>query len=124
MPRVTTRVVPRGLPAVTGATTGQWWSTAVVNGGQRRSTVADHRRTIAGPLPDHRRTTCQRWLTASQLVSLGPGQVRSWAGSGRDLGRVGSGSATWCHVSADVAADVAWRGLYPSCMNRTLDLLV
>ncbi|GKE50510.1 hypothetical protein Tco_1481768 [Tanacetum coccineum] len=44
-------------------------STAAVNGGQGRSTVEDHRR-----------TTGQPWLTASQQGN-GPGQVWSWAGS-------------------------------------------
>nr|GEU51454.1 RNA-directed DNA polymerase, eukaryota [Tanacetum cinerariifolium] len=45
----------------------------VVNDGQQRSTVADHRvpssdhrSTTAGPLINHRQTIDQRWLTASQ----------------------------------------------------------
>ncbi|GJX89670.1 hypothetical protein Tco_0341684 [Tanacetum coccineum] len=41
--------------------------------------VADHRSTTAGPPLDHRRTTGQRWLTASQGGSIvGPGQVLGW----------------------------------------------
>ncbi|GKG43926.1 hypothetical protein Tco_0483019, partial [Tanacetum coccineum] len=66
----------------------RWQSTVAVNGGERRSTEADHRRTTGqrwstvavnsgsqrwrttvnggGPPSDHRRTTGQRWLTASQ----------------------------------------------------------
>ncbi|GKE40964.1 hypothetical protein Tco_1464369, partial [Tanacetum coccineum] len=120
------------MPAVTGATTRP-----LVNGGQRRqSTVTNDgqwRRTTAGPPPDHRSTTGQRRLTASQPVSHG----WVWSGSGRVLGRVrsglgpgldrvGSGSvtwhATWYHVSVDVAADVAWMGYYPPAF-RTPDLL-
>ncbi|GKG16428.1 hypothetical protein Tco_0358751 [Tanacetum coccineum] len=95
-------------------TTGQQWSTATVNGGQRRSSAADHCRgpppvNGGGPPSDHRWSTGQRWLTVSQQ----PGLVGSWAGLDLVLGWVwiGSGSATWhatwYHVSADVAAAVA-----------------
>ncbi|GJX68943.1 hypothetical protein Tco_0304670 [Tanacetum coccineum] len=82
------------------ATDGQRWRSTTVDGG-------------GPPLPDHHRTTDQRWLTASQQA----GQVGSWAGSGR--GQVGSwaGSRSGrprvsCHVSRwdplpDVSSDVA-----------------
>ncbi|GKB12252.1 hypothetical protein Tco_0846175 [Tanacetum coccineum] len=76
------------VPPVTGATVGP-----PVNGGQRWPTTVNGGGppwTTAGPPPDHRSTTSQRWLTASQR-----------------LGRVGSTVATWQHVAADVAADVA-----------------
>ncbi|GKF55060.1 hypothetical protein Tco_0165400, partial [Tanacetum coccineum] len=57
--------MPRGLLAVTGASTGP-----PVNGGsQRRSTGADHRRTTAEPPLDHRST-----VVVSQSTG-GPGQV-------------------------------------------------
>ncbi|GJV49057.1 retrovirus-related pol polyprotein from transposon TNT 1-94 [Tanacetum coccineum] len=46
------------MPAVTGATTGP-----SVNGGQRRQSTVDNG---GEPPPDHRSTTGQRWLTASQ----------------------------------------------------------
>ncbi|GJW43748.1 hypothetical protein Tco_0072547 [Tanacetum coccineum] len=127
-------------PPVNGS---QRWSMTVndagppVNGGgQRRSTVADHRSTTAGPPLDHRRTIGQRWLTASQGGStVGPGQVGywagssigldrakywagsssghrsgqvgSWAGSSRVMGRVGSPRVS-CHVSTwDPLADMS-----------------
>ncbi|GKB74356.1 hypothetical protein Tco_0935768 [Tanacetum coccineum] len=77
-------------------TTGQRWSTATVNGGQRRSTAADHRRTTAGPPVNHQSTVVDRQSTGGSWLGLGPG-----------LDRVGIGSATWRHMSADVAADVA-----------------
>ncbi|GKD33448.1 hypothetical protein Tco_1248957, partial [Tanacetum coccineum] len=94
---------PHGLPAVTGSTTGP-----PVNGGQRRqSTVANdgqRRRTTVGAPPDHRSTVVANWVM---------GRVRSGLGPGHGPGRVGSSMchATWHHVSTDVAADVAWRGL-------------
>ncbi|GKG25491.1 hypothetical protein Tco_0398637, partial [Tanacetum coccineum] len=56
MPRVTTRVVPRGVSTVPSP------EQPPVNGGQRRSTTADHRW-----------TTGQRWLTASQQAVPGQG---------------------------------------------------
>ncbi|GJS27086.1 hypothetical protein Tco_0487706 [Tanacetum coccineum] len=104
--RVTTRVVPRGLPAVTGATTGP-----LVNGAQRRqSTVANDgqwRRTTV----DHRRTTGQRWLTASQRS----GQMVATASTWHAL------SANWvlvAYVAATSAADVA-EGILPSCVSNS-----
>ncbi|GKE70799.1 hypothetical protein Tco_1528871, partial [Tanacetum coccineum] len=81
-------------------------STVTVNGGQRRSTVADHRepppdrhRTTTGPPPDHRSTT----------VAVNGGSA---------VGLV----ATWHHVSADVTTGVA-EGIKPLSMIRTRDLI-
>nr|GEY69659.1 hypothetical protein [Tanacetum cinerariifolium] len=71
-------------------------STAVVYGGDRRSMVAvsDGRRWRT--IVDHHRTTCQWWLIGRVRSGHGPGQVRSWAGSGS--GRVGSGLDRVSHV--------------------------
>ncbi|GKG25574.1 hypothetical protein Tco_0398720, partial [Tanacetum coccineum] len=96
---------------VTGVTTGpsvndgQWRQSTVANDGQRRHTTV-------GPPPDHRQTTVgppvNHWSTMVDGQSTGgSGQVLGQVRAGLD--RVGSGSATWCHVSADVA----WRGFYP-----------
>ncbi|GJY87708.1 hypothetical protein Tco_0502336, partial [Tanacetum coccineum] len=101
---------PRGLPAITGATTGQRRQSTVANDGQRR-------RTTTGPSVNGGRPPVnggQRWwltgLWAGSSWVLG--RVRLGLGPGRD--RVGPGLATWYatwyHVSADVAVDVAWMG--------------
>ncbi|GJV29988.1 hypothetical protein Tco_1386436 [Tanacetum coccineum] len=59
------------------------------------------------PPSDHRRTTGQRWLTASQQPGL--------AGNGLGLDRVGSGSATW-HATCQLTWQLTWRGGdRPSC---------
>ncbi|GKB83623.1 hypothetical protein Tco_0950518, partial [Tanacetum coccineum] len=41
----------------------------------------------AEPPVNHRRTTDQRWLTASHQAGLRPGLVGLWAGSGQGMGR-------------------------------------
>ncbi|GKA47067.1 hypothetical protein Tco_0739950 [Tanacetum coccineum] len=66
-----------------------------VNGGQRRSTVANHRE----PPSDHHRTIGQRWLTASQRVGLGQRLPRG------------------IHVAADVAERII-----PSCRIEPMTL--
>ncbi|GJR14565.1 hypothetical protein Tco_0797217 [Tanacetum coccineum] len=60
---------------------------APVNDGQRRSTAAVDDGQRRWTTVDHRRTTGQRWLTASQPVGLG--RVNVWAGPGR----IGNGLA-------------------------------
>ncbi|GJY72960.1 hypothetical protein Tco_0477391 [Tanacetum coccineum] len=92
-------LVPRGVDTVPSPsvnrrwTTGQRWSTAAVNGGQRRSTPPDHRRTTAGPSPDHQ-------STSGSWPGIRPGQVGS--GSGQDRVWSGSSSSRVRHVAADV----------------------
>ncbi|GKG23950.1 hypothetical protein Tco_0391986, partial [Tanacetum coccineum] len=81
-------------------TIGQWWSTATIDGGQRRSTVADHRSTTAGPPINHRRTTGQRRLTASQQSGQMVATAATWHAT----------SANWvpvAYVAATSAVDVA-----------------
>ncbi|GKF18834.1 hypothetical protein Tco_0063752, partial [Tanacetum coccineum] len=84
-----------------------------VNGGQRWSTVVDHRR----PPPDHRSTTGQRWLTVSQRSSQ-RGQAATWHATLAATSacrshvslRGNATSANWvshAHVAATSAADVA-----------------
>ncbi|GKF87676.1 hypothetical protein Tco_0258553, partial [Tanacetum coccineum] len=91
--------MPRGLLAVTGATTG-----SPDNGGQRRqSTVANdgqRRRTTVGPPQDHRSMVVDRQSTA--------GSGGSWAGSGSGPGpgRVGSGSG----LPRGATCQPAWHG--------------
>ncbi|GKD28715.1 hypothetical protein Tco_1239493, partial [Tanacetum coccineum] len=99
------------MPAVTGATIGQRWSTAAVKGGQRRSTAAyhhrppsDHRSTTAGPPVNHRLTAVDRQSTV-----------------GSNGGHRCHVAAKWYHVATEVAADVAWRGYYPPAMFQTHD---
>ncbi|GKD98689.1 hypothetical protein Tco_1382586 [Tanacetum coccineum] len=58
-------------------------STVVNGGGQRRSMVADHGSTTAGPLPEHRSTTARPPVNGGQRWWL----TGSWAGSGQVLGR-------------------------------------
>nr|GEW35128.1 hypothetical protein [Tanacetum cinerariifolium] len=80
MPRVTTCVVPRGLPAVSAPSPelpvndGQQWQSMVANDGQRWWTTVSHReprQTTAGPPPDHRRTTVEPSLDhQDHLVEL------------------------------------------------------
>ncbi|GJR46544.1 putative reverse transcriptase domain-containing protein [Tanacetum coccineum] len=77
------------MPAVTGATTG-----SPVNGGQRRSTTTDHRRTTAGPPVNHRSTVVDRQSTGGVRL----GQVKEWAGSGQGMGRLSNQKAVIvCH---------------------------
>ncbi|GKF50514.1 hypothetical protein Tco_0146981 [Tanacetum coccineum] len=122
-------------------TTGQRRQSTVANNGgpppdhrstaaDHRSTAADHRRTTgqrqrstAGPSVNHRSTVVDRQSTVGSGRVMGP--VKSGHGPGRD--QIGSGfaiwHATWYHVLADVAADVAWRGYYPPAF-RTHDLSI
>ncbi|GJV59295.1 hypothetical protein Tco_1465395 [Tanacetum coccineum] len=79
---------------ITGATTGQRWPTTVNGGGKWWWTTVDHRRTTTGIV-----------VWPSQRLGQDGSTV---AMSGRD----GSTVATWHHVAADVAADVA-EGIYP-----------
>ncbi|GJU12502.1 hypothetical protein Tco_1134898 [Tanacetum coccineum] len=69
-------------------TTSQRWSTTV-NGG--------------GPPVNHRRTTGQRWSTAGGQLGHGPGQVGSWAGSGRFCHVAPPEWATWLKVKLGLA---------------------
>ncbi|GKB94622.1 hypothetical protein Tco_0980759 [Tanacetum coccineum] len=93
MLRVTTCVVPRGVITVP-APSSDHRSTTAINGGsdvgQRRSTVVDHRST----------------------AGHGPGQVGSWAGSGRVLGRVwiGWGLGLPRGATCQPAWQLTWRG--------------
>ncbi|GJY81137.1 hypothetical protein Tco_0493888 [Tanacetum coccineum] len=57
----------------------------------------NHRRTTDQPPPDHRLKAVDRQST------------------------VGSNGGHRCHVAADVAVDVAWRGYYPPAKFRTHD---
>ncbi|GKG58320.1 hypothetical protein Tco_0592099, partial [Tanacetum coccineum] len=50
-------------------------SMAAVNSGQRRSTMANHQSTTAGPPPDHRSTTVGRSVNGGQPLVNGGGQL-------------------------------------------------
>ncbi|GJS82179.1 hypothetical protein Tco_0748720 [Tanacetum coccineum] len=108
-----------------------WQSTC----GQRRSTPRNHSRSTAAvnevnggrPPVTPLDTTGQvvdrpvkaGWFPKKTPQNNGPGQVRSWAGSDRVMGRV-----RVRHVACHVDAEVDNEGITPSSMDRTSDLLV
>ncbi|GJZ65577.1 hypothetical protein Tco_0622273 [Tanacetum coccineum] len=134
MPRVTTRVVPRGVstvPSSSGQPSPDDRSTVVNGGSQRRTTgqsPVNHRRTTGQPPINHRWTTGQRRLIASQRLGQTVATAATWYATSacRSLVSLRGSvtSADWvplAYVAAKSAADVA-EGILTLLQARTRDL--